>query len=120
MKGFATYVDYWKRYFDFSGKSTRTQYWMVFLIQLLISAIFSVFIAIPAMKTAFTVIDSIWGIVNLIPGLAICVRRLRDGGKSWANIFWVLLPIIGVIVLIVKLCAPSIEEEKPVEPTTAA
>ncbi len=119
MTGFATYVDYWKRYFDFGGRSTRTQYWLVFLIQVLISVAFSCLTVIPGAKTALTIIDSIWGVVNLIPGLAICIRRLRDGGKSWANIFWVLLPIAGIIVLIVKLCAPSVEEEKPAAKTEA-
>lgn len=36
-----------------------------------------------------------------MPNLAVGVRRLHDIGKSGFNLFWGLLPIVGVILLIV-------------------
>ncbi|HUG51593.1 MAG TPA: hypothetical protein VLZ78_11410, partial [Terrimesophilobacter sp.] len=33
------------------------------------------------------------------PSLAVTVRRLRDAGYQWGHIFWLLLPVAGVIVL---------------------
>ena len=120
MTGFATYIDYWKRYFDFEGKSTRTQFWMVVLFDLLIGLVVGLFALIPGAKKIFDVIDYIWSIVNLIPGLAISVRRLRDAGKSWTNLFWMLLPLVGWIILIVLFCQPSIEEPSAPATTTEA
>ncbi|MES1170696.1 MAG: DUF805 domain-containing protein, partial [Leifsonia sp.] len=50
----------------------------------------------------------LWGIAVLLPSLAVAVRRLRDAGRSWAELFWILLPIAGVIILIVRFCEPSV------------
>ena len=46
-------------------------------------------------------ISMIWGIVNLVPGLAIGVRRLHDIGKSWVYLLFGLIPFAGAIILIV-------------------
>jgi uncharacterized membrane protein YhaH (DUF805 family) len=35
------------------------------------------------------------------------VRRLRDAGHSWGNLFWILLPVAGLIVLIVLFAQPT-------------
>ena len=50
------------------------------------------------------IINSIFGLVILTPGVAVGVRRLHDIGKSgWWWLLW-LLPIFGWIVLIVWAC----------------
>ena len=42
------YIDFWKRAFDFSGRSTRPDYWWVYLINVIISTILVVgFVLIP-------------------------------------------------------------------------
>jgi uncharacterized membrane protein YhaH (DUF805 family) len=50
----------------------------------------------------------VWSIAVLLPSLAVTVRRLRDAGRSWTQLFWLLLPIAGLIILIVRLCEPSV------------
>jgi uncharacterized membrane protein YhaH (DUF805 family) len=49
----------------------------------------------------------VWSIAVLLPSLAVTVRRLRDAGRNWTELFWLLLPIAGAIVLIVHLCDAS-------------
>ncbi len=49
-----------------------------------------------------------WGIAVLLPSLAVAVRRLRDAGREWTELLWILLPIAGLIVLIVRLAEPSV------------
>ncbi len=49
----------------------------------------------------------VWSVVVLLPSLAVTIRRLRDAGHKWAEIFWVLLPIAGIIILIVRLADPT-------------
>lgn len=51
-------------------------------------------------------ISGVWSVAILVPTLAVTVRRLRDAGRSWAELFWLLLPIAGLIVLMVHLCDP--------------
>ena len=45
------YIDFWKRAFDFSGRSTRPDYWWVYLINVIISTILVVgFVLIPFLE----------------------------------------------------------------------
>lgn len=46
----------------------------------------------------------IYCLAVLIPGLAVCVRRLHDIGRSGWYYFLSLIPIIGGIILIVWTC----------------
>ena len=91
------YLDMWKNYANFSGRTSVRGYWMAVLFNIIISAIVS-FIPI---------VSYIYPLAILIPSLAIVVRRLRDAGKSWTAIFLNLIPLVGSIILIVKLCQPS-------------
>lgn len=49
----------------------------------------------------------IYGLVVLIPGLAVAVRRLHDVGKSGWMLLVVLIPIVGAIWLLVLLVTDS-------------
>ena len=98
------YVEMWKHYADFSSNTTVKGFWMAFLINWLISFVLGL---LGQNVHALSFLATIYSLADLIPGLAIQVRRFNDAGKSWANIFWWVLPIVGWIVAIVKLCAPS-------------
>ena len=37
------YIDFWKRAFDFSGRSTRPEYWWAYLVNVIIITILTVF-----------------------------------------------------------------------------
>ena len=37
------YIDFWKRAFDFSGRSTRPDYWWAYLVNVIIITILTVF-----------------------------------------------------------------------------
>ena len=109
------YKEFWKRYVDFDGTSSRPKFWYAVLINAIISFAINSFSHISSLKIALNVVDSLWGIAVLIPSLALALRRLRDAGKNLANIFWILLPIIGWIILIVLYCQPSAPKEDKTE-----
>ena len=98
------YIEMWKHYADFSGRTSVRGYWMAALINFLIALVMG--LLIQAVE-ALSFVSTIYGLAIFIPGLAIEVRRLNDAGKHWANIFWPVLPVIGWIVWLVKMCAPS-------------
>jgi len=56
-------------------------------------------------------ISIIYSLVIIIPGLSIEVRRLRDAGLPWRHLFYVLIPIAGIIILLVKFCKPSVADD---------
>ena len=95
------YVKYWKNYVNFSGRSTRKEYWLPVLFNIVISGILS---AINAK------LGTIFGLVTLIPNIAIDIRRMHDINKSGWNLFLGLIPIVGWIILLVYACTPSVNE----------
>ena len=114
-----------KHYADFSGRARRSEYWGTVLFNGLIQAGLSIILSIVA-TILFSSIEIngevtfsplffllpdipiyIYGLVWLLPGLAVAVRRLHDIGKSGWNLLWILLPIVGAIMLIYWYCQDS-------------
>ncbi len=90
-----------KHYVDFKGRATRKQYWLFVLFVYVILLVIGLFGDTGAM------ISNICSWAVLLPSLAIAARRLRDGGFSPWFLFFLLLPVIGWIVLLVLFCMPS-------------
>lgn len=88
-----------QKYATFEGRATRSEYWYWTLFTLLTALV----LFIPYLGA---VVWFLWALVILIPGLAVTVRRLRDGGYHWALIFLSLVPF-GSIAVLVLLCQPS-------------
>jgi uncharacterized membrane protein YhaH (DUF805 family) len=110
---------FYGRYTDFSTRSSRSEYWWVVLFSLIASIV----LMIPAFGSfAGMDIEAIeagdlstfsfgpfiplilFGLVSIIPGIALAVRRLHDFEKSgWFYLLYVILAAIPVIGLIVSL-----------------
>ncbi|CEL90843.1 DUF805 domain-containing protein [Streptococcus sanguinis] len=112
------YKNFLKGYVDFSGRSTRSDYWWIYLTNFFLGvflyvATYSTLISNPnsieAVKTAnsLTYFSIFWFLVFFLPGLALTIRRLRDAGFHWALIFVALIPWVGSIALLVLLAFPS-------------
>ena len=94
------YIALWKRGLDFQGKSTKREFWIVFLINFLIGAIAGAITkAVPVVAT----IMYVYQLVVFVPALALAIRRLHDGNRSGWNLLWILFPVIGWIILLVQL-----------------
>ena len=84
----AAVKDAFNRYADFSGRSTRPQYWYYILAMAISSAIVSII----AGDSGLNVLS----LVTLLPTLAVAIRRMHDVGKSgW--FLWV--PIYNIVLL---------------------
>jgi uncharacterized membrane protein YhaH (DUF805 family) len=107
-----SYFDGMLRYFEFSGRSTRMQYWMFFLVQLALFAI--AFFAdyswgnlarvsnVDATSLPLTLFVAF---VHIIPGITVQVRRLHDIGKSGAWYLLHFVPFGGLVLLYWACCA---------------
>lgn len=85
-------------YADFKGRARRSEYWWFTLFNIIVSGIIGAII--PELA-------GVWSLVVLVPGLALCVRRLHDIGRSgWAYLIG-LIPLVGGIILIVWFCKDS-------------
>ncbi len=120
------YQKFWKGYVDFTGRSTRSDYWLNVLAQCLISLLFGFLLILimilggdPATYTSnaysfqmilIYIVLSAFGIYMLallIPSIAIMVRRLRDGGYHWAFMFLLLIPYLGSFVIFILTLQPT-------------
>ena len=115
------YKNFFKGYLDFTGRSTRSEYWWIWLTNMILlvpfySAYFKA-LANPRNETALmalggiAIIYMIFGIALFLPGLALTVRRLRDAGFHWALIFIIFIPMVGPLALLVLLAMPTKQVE---------
>ena len=110
MKIISAYKNFWKGYFDFKGRTDPGGYWWAVLANFVVTFLL---IILASLSSDRAFIDGIiyvlffYSLACFLPSIAIKVRRLRDAGKSWTNLFWILLPFAGAIILIVKLCAKT-------------
>ena len=106
------YKNFWKGYLNFSGRSTRPEFWWVWLLNMVIflPAYYSLFTGVESDKAIRNIavfsMCIILFIVEFVPLLALIVRRLRDVGIHWAYIFIVFVPL-GAVTLLVMLAIPS-------------
>ena len=82
------YQDFWIKATYFKGVTSLSDWWFVNLANLIIT-----FFTLPIFLKAFGF--NVYGIVCIIPQMAIDIRRIRDFGKDWKWIFINLVPIIG-------------------------
>jgi len=101
------YLNMWKNYVNFTDRTTVRGYWMAFLFNFIASLI----VGIISSLLGTELLSSLYSLAVLLPGLGLCVRRLRDAGKAWGWIFISLIPLVGTIILIVLLCKPSVPDD---------
>ena len=113
------YKNFFKNYAEFTGRSTRPDFWWVWLGNLILSIPFWIiyFYTVFLSTVMYSVSDSaseatfmVFGLVAiiyavfylaiLVPTLALSVRRLRDAGFHWAFIFLRFAPMGGIALLI--------------------
>lgn len=86
-------------YADFEGRARRTEYWMFYLVNLIIAIV----LAFIARAIGFHVLNTLYSLAVLVPGIAVGVRRLHDTGRTGWWLLIALIPLIGWIWIIVLL-----------------
>lgn len=97
-------------YTNFSGRARRSEYWYFTLFNIIVSMVLSLLMRLTAgsfMFGLFRLVEVVFSLAVLIPGLAVAWRRLHDIGRSGAWYLLILVPFVGVIILIVWLCRDS-------------
>ena len=93
---FYAYKDFWVKATDFKASTIRSDWWYVQIANLLIS-----FFSIPLFLRIYGF--NVYGLVCILPQIAIDIRRLRDYGKDWKWIFIKLIPVFGWILWFIWL-----------------
>ncbi len=119
MTFFESIKTVFRKYAEFGGRASRSEFWWFALFSALVSAALNAlsasmsgamsgrmfeYGATASSVYGYASFAGVWSIAVLLPSLAVTVRRLRDAGRNWTELFWLLLPIVGAIILIVHLC----------------
>jgi len=88
----------------FRGRARRSEFWYFQLFAVLVSFVTGMidFAAFPeeAME-GLSPASTLASLVLFLPGLSVLVRRLHDTDRSGWNFWWLLIPLVGWIVVLV-------------------
>ena len=114
------YKNFFRGFADFSGRSTRPDFWWVWIMNTILSiplyityfqAVFTEEeVADPIASVGILSFYIIFYLVIFLPSIALRVRRLRDAGFHWAFIFLRFAPMGGIALLILH-AMPTKETE---------
>ena len=86
------------RYWKFSGRANRTEFWTFFLGGLFVSSILNVLASQPFIGFFAALASAAWWIVTLVPTWTVAFRRLHDAGRSG---WWITAPLIVMCALFI-------------------
>ena len=109
-----------RRYADFNGRASRTEFWLFQLFMLVLAALLVTAILIVSRFEPPSAANSIWDVSSflallgglayvalIIPRLAVLARRLHDSDNSGFWIFAALIPAAGGLILLVMSLLPG-------------
>ena len=107
----SAYLAVLRRYAEFSGRSTRKEFWTFMLVHVVVLLLWFVALVATAenetLSASITVPGVLYVVATLVPELAVRVRRLHDTGRSGWWLLLAVVPLIGPVVLLVFLCQAS-------------
>lgn len=111
-----------KKYFQFSGRATRSEFWYFMLFSTILSMIiafvgqqlgllYMIPFEMPTVSETgeisnimqnipLNTLQAVFGLLLLFPSLAVGVRRLHDTGKTGWWYLILLIPLIGVLIML--------------------
>lgn len=91
------YMQAWRDYKKFDGRSRRTEFWMFLLVNIGVSIALSV---VEAMFGSPGILSWLYSLAVLVPAIAVSVRRLHDIGRPgmWAIVMFI--PVLNLALLL--------------------
>lgn len=85
------YLAVLKKYAVFNGRARRKEYWMFFLLNVIIG--FALGLIVGLLGSASSLLGLVYQLAVLIPSLAVSVRRMHDTDHSG---WWLLVPFVNL------------------------
>ncbi|MDB5554938.1 MAG: Inner rane protein YhaH [Rhizobium sp.] len=104
-----------QKYANFSGRAMRSEYWWYTLFAIIVSVV----LYIVDMMLGTQLLQPIFGLATLLPGIGVSVRRLHDLDKSGWWLLIAFIPLIGALVLLYWFCQPGTPGDNQFGPPTA-
>jgi uncharacterized membrane protein YhaH (DUF805 family) len=114
------FIRFFKKYATFTGRASRSEFWWVVLIEVIVSFVFSLISLVAAggdlsaanssMTGPGDIVSYLWSLATLIPSIALSTRRLHDTGRSgWMQLI-ALIPLVGWVLVIIWYASPTVPQ----------
>lgn len=118
------FASMFKKCFNFKGRSRRSEFWLAYLANMLISLVFCIPLITALVNAVYSMesgspdtalllrafvmwgIAVLYGLIIFIPWISLMVRRLHDAGYSGLWLFICFIPF-GSVALFVFFCLDS-------------
>ena len=94
----SVYKEFFRKYFSFSGRASRYDYWAFYFMNFMV---YLAFFVLSFINETFSILSTIYGVFIIIPSLALGIRRLHDINKSG----WYLAIPLAVCLLFAVIAA---------------
>ncbi|MBP2158668.1 MULTISPECIES: DUF805 domain-containing protein [Asticcacaulis] len=84
-----------RKYFDFSGRASRAEYWQFVLFQFVVGFILSFAAAVSGGNAGLNILSGLFSLAMMIPTITAGVRRLHDINRTG---WWIILPSAVLMV----------------------
>ena len=106
--------NFFKYYGTFSGRSSQSEYWLVWLAGFILLVLQSPLQLgasnVRGLLVGLAIVQTLALLAFAVPTLALMSRRLRDAGISPYFLFLLFLPVLGGLALWVMMMFPSKEQ----------
>lgn len=96
---------YFQKYAVFSGRSTRKEYWIPQLFNILIGIGLGILENLT--RIPFLFMFGLFFLATLIPSIAVSIRRLHDTDRSGWLFLVKLIPFVGSIIFLIFMVLDS-------------
>lgn len=86
------YLDYWKNFLKFDGRTGRKTFWITVLIILIVSLVVGLLCRL--LWVFGDIINYLYGVACIVPSLSLLWRRMQDTGREG---WWALIPLVNLI-----------------------
>ena len=113
-----------QRYAKFDGRASRPEFWYLALGNFIVVMSICLLDVVATLACLYSgtisllshwvcsILIMIYSLFLLIPGVALCVRRLHDTGRDWRLLPLVLIPVVGSFILLYFFIQPSAPANK--------
>ena len=109
---------FFKKYADFTGRASRSEFWWWYLFAVLIAIVYSILLTTLGtignggrgygpIGWILIVVYIVWAVAIVVPSLALVWRRLHDANLAGPFFFLGFIPLVGWIILLVFYVMPS-------------
>lgn len=96
------YLDVWRKFAVFHGRSRRKEYWYFVLCNVIAEIVLAIVDGATGMlheATGIGLLSGLYMFAVLIPSVAVSIRRLHDTGRSGWWLLLGIIPLLGLVIL---------------------